>query len=611
MSLNKMRQKTAITEDTLIRQLPYSVQKQISSHLDIDKQWERMVVLVPKKLQDLGKPDCEKRYTYLQVRLFDDKSKRPDGSSTRSILDDWGTQNTRVKHLLYILKEAALYEVADYLAVSVLHGEKVSRERPTQPNHELPIPEWEPGKDLKQKAADSKGYEKLAPNKDQNKYAALDLNDKLKLMDPLQMKDKVGDRSNDLSVVANGDFVPSSPVGGVIYQRIRSYDSGGDASILLQDHMELDSPVKSEPDSPIKSGSESCVKVRSELKKSMDMDETLCVRPFAENPAKVPCEMSYETVRMCKKPVKEPCETSDGSYDDIQSLEDLHSQVIKYNILKKITDNFNLDPLAESGRMIGTGGFGEVFLGIFPNGYKVAVKRLKDVEEKETQFQTELDSLTKYRHENIVSLFGYSVNGPAKCLVYEYLSNGSLEDRLMRKDGTKALTIPLRLSIIKGTAKGIYFLNKQGIVHRDIKSPNVLLDESFTPKVGDFATVRGGAPRGTGTFEVDTSKVIGTSAYLAPEAYHFDVSTKLDAYSFGIIILEVLTGLPPLDTNREEKDLKSHVEDNEICDILDESGGEWDDKVVGQLMSISDRCSDMKKRRRANIADIIEDLMAV
>ena len=86
MNFGKMRQKQPITEDTLIRLLPYSVQRQISTFLDIDKQWEKLVVLVPKRLQDLGKPNCDKRYSYLQVRLFDDKSKRPDGSPTRSIL---------------------------------------------------------------------------------------------------------------------------------------------------------------------------------------------------------------------------------------------------------------------------------------------------------------------------------------------------------------------------------------------------------------------------------------------------------------------------------------------------------------------------------------------
>ena len=557
--------------------------------------------------------------------------------------DDWGTQNTKVKHLLYLLKEAALYEVADYISVNVLHGEKVSRERPAMaadPN--LPIPEWEPGKVPNGKDPDAKGYEKLAPNvNEQNKYSALHLNDKSqqnlnRSEESKQMKEKSYGLSNDLSALANEGFISTQANGGIIYQRIPSLDSGGDASILLQGQYEPGTPIRSNPESPVKSdpgspiksdqgspiksglgspiqsGSESCIKVRPELSpECVENDETLCVRPMVEKKTKVPCEMTYETLRVCEKPKKEPCEMTDDSYEHIQSLEDINSQVIKYNILKKITDNFNQAPLAESGRVIGTGGFGEVFLGIFPNGYKVAVKRLKDVEEKESQFQTELDSLTKYRHENIVSLFGYSTNGPAKCLVYEYLNNGSLEDRLMRKDNTPPLSIPLRLSIIKGTAKGIYYLNKQGIVHRDIKSPNVLLDEKFVPKVGDFATVRGGAPRGTGTFVAETSKVIGTSAYLAPEAYHFDVSTKLDSYSFGIIILEVLTGLPPLDSDREERDLKSHIEENDISEVLDESGGEWDAKVVAKLMSISDKCTEMKKKKRANIEDIIDSLIEI
>ena len=528
--------------------------------------------------------------------------------------DDWGTQNTLIKHLLFILKEAALYEVADYISVNVLHGEKVSRDRPEQPEQNLPVPGWkDPEKPGKGKDPDGKGYENLGDRKEHDKYSALNFNDKgaekSKSRDMKQIKDEADRVSYDMSVLPNGDIRQRTD-GGVMYQRIRSIDSGADTSVLLQDQYEA-SLLKSEAESLVKSDSLAEGKDLKHIK-SVEEDDTLVVRPVVENQKKVPCETSdEETVHLSDKPRKEPCETSDSSYDDIQSLEDLHSQVIKYNILRRITDNFNQDLLSEGGRVIGTGGFGEVFLGIFPNGYKVAVKRLKDVEEKERQFQTELDSLTKYRHENIVSLFGYSVNGPAKCLVYEYLSNGSLEDRLMRKNKTPPLSVPLRLSIIKGTAEGIYFLNKQGIVHRDIKSPNVLLDDNFVPKVGDFATVRGGAPRGGGTFEVSTSVVIGTSAYLAPEAFNFDVSTKLDAYSYGVIILEVLTGLPPLDQEREEKDLKSHVEENEICEILDESGGEWDDLVVAKLMSISERCTEMKKKKRVNIADIMEDLQAL
>ena len=523
---------------------------------------------------------------------------------------------------MYVLKEAALYEVADYISVNVLHGEKVSRDRPVQPEPNLPVPGFnDPKKPEKEKDPEGKGYENLGDRKgsDRDKYSALNFKDKD--VEKVQSEDekfekKIKDGSVDsdrlssggIATSSNGDMYQRSE-GGVIYQRIRSIDSGVDTSVLLQGQYEA-SLMKSDAEMM---KADSLLKDLEQLK-SVEADNTLLVRPVVENQKKVPCETSddsEETVKIAEKPKKEPCETTDSSYDDIQSLEDLHSQVIRYNILRRITDNFNQDLLSEGGRVIGTGGFGEVFLGIFPNGYKVAVKRLKDVEEKERQFQTELDSLTKYRHENIVSLFGYSVNGPAKCLVYEYLSNGSLEDRLMRKNKTPPLPVPLRLSIIKGTAEGIYFLNKQGIVHRDIKSPNVLLDDNFVPKVGDFATVRGGAPRGGGTFEVSTSVVIGTSAYLAPEAFNFDVSTKLDAYSYGVIILEVLTGLPPLDQDREEKDLKSHVEENDICDILDESGGEWDGLVVAKLMSISERCTEMKKKKRANIADIMEDLRVI
>lgn len=244
------------------------------------------------------------------------------------------------------------------------------------------------------------------------------------------------------------------------------------------------------------------------------------------------------------------------------------------------------------------------------NGFKIAVKRLKNVDDVDKQFATELNSLVKYRHKNIVRLFGFSVDGPGKCLVYEYLSNGSLEDRLMRKDNTPPLMTLVRLNILKGTAQGIHFLNAQGIVHRDIKSANVLLDDNFEPKVGDFATVRAG-PRGNVTMAQSTSVVIGTKAYLAPEALYFDVSTKLDSYSFGIIILEVLTALPPLDDSREEIDIKSHVEENHITHILDTSGGKWLDETVAKLVHISEKCTQAKKKNRANVEDILSDLMVL
>lgn len=288
----------------------------------------------------------------------------------------------------------------------------------------------------------------------------------------------------------------------------------------------------------------------------------------------------------------------------------LGKQTLTYELLMFITDDFNPKQLSEGGRVIGRGGFGDVFLGTFENGFRVAVKRLKNVDEVDKQFETELNSLVKYRHRNIVRLYGFSVDGPNKCLMYEYLCNGSLEDRLMRRDKTPPLAIDIRLSILKGTAEGINFLNKQGTVHRDIKSANVLLGKTFYPKVGDFATARS-APRGNTTMPMSTQVVIGTSAYLAPEAIHYDVSTKLDSYSFGIVILEVLTALPPLDHYREDKDLRSHVENNHINEMLDASGGKWMDDTVAKLVGISEKCTNSRKKDRSNVEDILPELLAV
>lgn len=325
-------------------------------------------------------------------------------------------------------------------------------------------------------------------------------------------------------------------------------------------------------------------------------------------------EYSYALPEGRSAKLREPCESSDNT-KPIDTKSDLYKMIgpqkeMKYGMLQHITNNFKRELLSEGGRVIGTGGFGEVFLGIFDNGHKVAVKKLKNVEEVDKQFRTELEALTKYRHKNIVCLYAYSVDGPGKCLVYEYMQNGSLEDRLVRKDGTRPLTVEERLVILLGTAEGIAFLNGKGIVHRDIKSANVLLDENLQPKVGDFATARTG-PRSNATAPMSTSVVIGTPAYLAPEATSFDVSTKLDSYSYGIIILEVLTALPPIDQQRVEKDLKSHVEDSDISDILDMSAGDWRPEVVDGVINISDKCLCLKKKQRCNIADILPELKAL
>ncbi|CAG5134061.1 unnamed protein product [Candidula unifasciata] len=284
----------------------------------------------------------------------------------------------------------------------------------------------------------------------------------------------------------------------------------------------------------------------------------------------------------------------------------------QYHFYKKIN--------TDGGNLIGEGGFGTVFIGTFSDGYEVAIKCLKDgTDDSLEQFKTELQTLTMFKHENLVQLLGYSVDdGEPRCLVYEYMSNGSLEERLACRYNTEPLSNNLRLEIIKGTADGIAFLHKGGLVHRDIKSANILLDSDFKPKVGDFATARV-LPQGMASHIMKTSVVIGTAAYLAPEAISFHIHPSLDSYSFGVVILEILTGLPVTDPNRAEKDLKFHVQEycsegddgeepGSFYDLLDPKGGEWSKSIVDGLYSISCRCLEYVRKKRPVMADIVTEL---
>jgi len=331
------------------------------------------------------------------------------------------------------------------------------------------------------------------------------------------------------------------------------------------------------------------------------------------------------------------CECSNEALveDDRLAAPDFRNfqQKIDISDLKKITDNF------DARCIIGEGGFGDVYLGTYQDDYKVAIKRLRQNKDEITeeqkkdytdQFETEVETLSRFHHENVVLLLGYSLQEDAYCLVYQFMENGSLEERLARRHNTLPLSIARRLDIIKGTARGIAFLNNNGVVHRDIKSANILLDEHFVPKIGDFATAKVVPdPTIKKTFELQVSKVIGTAAYLAPEALTFIAHPKLDSYSFGVILLEILTGLPVIDENRNHPCLKDYVgeycyipedederEENEgeedeesgtIYDLLDKSVGVWEENMVEEMYKLSERCLE-KQRRRPKIADILPNI---
>nr|XP_053645804.1 interleukin-1 receptor-associated kinase 4-like isoform X2 [Cherax quadricarinatus] len=254
---------------------------------------------------------------------------------------------------------------------------------------------------------------------------------------------------------------------------------------------------------------------------------------------------------------------------DTEVLQDLQSSGFthfSYSLLKEITNNFSDVPTDLGGCKLGEGAFGVVYLAkIFQGGHekKVAVKRLNSGEIKvEGQFKTEIEVLSRCIHENLLPLEGFSCDGPDWCLVYAYMPNGSLQDRLACSGGSEPLDWQIRVRIGEGAARGIVHLHtyqERPLVHRDIKSANILLDGSFTPKVGDFGLVHlGGSGTHTRTL-IKTTTVFGTSAYMAPEAFRGDISVKMDTFSFGIVLLELLTGLPSYDEEREGCDLVNAV----------------------------------------------------
>ncbi|XP_072982713.1 proline-rich receptor-like protein kinase PERK4 [Typha latifolia] len=197
--------------------------------------------------------------------------------------------------------------------------------------------------------------------------------------------------------------------------------------------------------------------------------------------------------------------------------------------------------------IIGKGGYGLVYKGMLASGKEVAVKKLKDESRSgDDNFQAEIDIISHVHHKHLVSLIGYCIsNNQKRLLVYEYVSNNTLEFHLHR-NGKSAMNWPNRYKVSLGSAKGLAYLHEDcqpKIIHRDIKSANILLNDSFEAKVADF---------GISKFFLEdethiSTRVIGTFGYLAPEyASTGQLTEKSDVYSFGVMLLELVTGRKPI-----------------------------------------------------------------
>ncbi|CAH8275884.1 unnamed protein product [Arabidopsis lyrata] len=225
----------------------------------------------------------------------------------------------------------------------------------------------------------------------------------------------------------------------------------------------------------------------------------------------------------------------DNAENEFESADSLH---FDFETVRVATDDFALT------NKIGEGGFGVVYKGHLPDGQEIAVKRLSiHSGQGNAEFKTEVLLMTKLQHNNLVKLFGFSIKESERLLVYEFIPNTSLDRFLFDPIKQKQLDWEKRYNIIVGISRGLLYLHEGSefpIIHRDLKSSNVLLDEQMLPKISDFGMAR--------QFDFDrtqaiTRRVVGTYGYMAPEyAMHGRFSVKTDVYSFGVLVLEIITG---------------------------------------------------------------------
>ncbi|CAL5402888.1 unnamed protein product [Camellia sinensis] len=224
-------------------------------------------------------------------------------------------------------------------------------------------------------------------------------------------------------------------------------------------------------------------------------------------------------------------------YNNESQTKDLELPLLDLATIMNATNNFS-----ESNKL-GAGGFGTVYKGML-EGQEIAVKRLsRNSKQGVDEFKNEVICIAKLQHRNLVKLLGCCIQGEEKMLIYEYMPNKSLDSFIFDPTRSTILDWPKRFHIINGIARGLLYLHQDSrlrIIHRDLKASNVLLDIDMNPKISDFGMAR--SFRGEET-EANTSRVVGTYGYMSPE-YAVDgfFSIKSDVFSFGVLILEIVSG---------------------------------------------------------------------
>ncbi|KAL8132623.1 hypothetical protein AgCh_008199 [Apium graveolens] len=286
-----------------------------------------------------------------------------------------------------------------------------------------------------------------------------------------------------------------------------------------------------------------------------------------------------------------------------------------YNELEKATNDFH------SNNELGDGGFGAVYKGKLQDGREVAVKRLYENSIKRVeQFMNEIKILTQLRHPNLVVLYGSTSQQCRKLLlVYEYIPNGTIADHLYGEDAERGnLTWKTRMSIAVETASALSYLHVSEVIHRDVKTTNILLDNNFHVKVADFGLSR--------LFPLNATHVStapqGTPGYVDPE-YHqcYQLTSKSDVYSFGVVLIELISSKPAVDITRHRHEINlanlaiNKIQSDKLDELVDPTlGFESDDevrKMITEVAELAFRCLQSERELRPSMQEVHKSLKEI
>ncbi|KAJ6795248.1 pto-interacting protein 1-like isoform X2 [Iris pallida] len=315
---------------------------------------------------------------------------------------------------------------------------------------------------------------------------------------------------------------------------------------------------------------------------------------------------------------------NNGSYDHTRNpaprvgkpivYQPIEIPAISVDDLREVTENFGASTL------IGEGSYGRVYSAVLKNGRAAAIKKLDGNRQPEEELLAQVSMVSRLKHENVVELVGYCVEGNLRALAYEFATMGSLHDILHGRKGVEGakpgpiLSWLQRVKIAIGAAKGLEYLHEKAqIIHRDIKSSNFLIFDNDDAKIADFDLSNQSPDTAA---RLHSTRVLGTFGYHAPEyAMTGQLSSKSDVYSFGVVLLELLTGRKPVDHTlpRGQQSLVTwaapRLSEDKVKQCVDAKlGGEYPSKSVAKFAAVAALCVQYEADFRPNMSIVVKAL---